>query len=118
MSTLPERINFPAEEEKVLELWKKLDAFKRSLELSKDKPEVLALPALLGQPAYDSLRARLCSTLSTTALRSRRVCRTTATSLQVRHCSLAAVPHSEVQMRSATWLRDASLAQNHRLQIC
>lgn len=40
MATLPDKINFAAEEEKILELWKRLDAFKRSLELTKDKPEV------------------------------------------------------------------------------
>jgi len=40
MTSLPEKINFSAEEDKVLELWKKLNAFQRSLELTKDKPEV------------------------------------------------------------------------------
>jgi len=37
---LPEKINFAAEEEKTLQLWKELDAFKRSMELTKGKPEV------------------------------------------------------------------------------
>lgn len=40
MAHLPERINFAQEEEKVLELWQRLNAFQRSLELSKGKPEV------------------------------------------------------------------------------
>lgn len=40
MVSLSEKINFSAEEDKILELWKKIDAFKRSLELTKDKPEV------------------------------------------------------------------------------
>ena len=30
--------NFPKEEEKILEYWKKVDAFKTSLKLSKGKP--------------------------------------------------------------------------------
>ena len=33
-----EHYNFPKEEEKILELWKKLDVFKSSLEQSKDRP--------------------------------------------------------------------------------
>ena len=37
---LPEKINFPAEETRILELWAKLDAFNKSLELSEGKPEV------------------------------------------------------------------------------
>ena len=37
---LPDKISFPAEEERILELWRKLDAFNKSLELSKGKPEV------------------------------------------------------------------------------
>lgn len=31
-------INFPAEEEKVLEQWKELNAFQRQLELSEGRP--------------------------------------------------------------------------------
>jgi len=37
--SLPERVNFPQQEEEVLALWKRLDAFKTSLELSRGKPE-------------------------------------------------------------------------------
>jgi isoleucyl-tRNA synthetase len=36
--SLPEKIDFPAEEEKVLALWARLDAFKTSLKLSEGKP--------------------------------------------------------------------------------
>ena len=35
---VPESINFPAEEEKVLQFWKEKDAFQTSLKLSKGKP--------------------------------------------------------------------------------
>uniref|UniRef100_H3H763 isoleucine--tRNA ligase n=1 Tax=Phytophthora ramorum TaxID=164328 RepID=H3H763_PHYRM len=35
--SLPERISFPDEEVKILELWEQLDAFHKSLELSKDR---------------------------------------------------------------------------------
>ncbi len=36
---VPDNINFPAEEEKVLQLWKQLDAFQTSLKQSKNKPK-------------------------------------------------------------------------------
>lgn len=35
---VPEVINFPQEEEKVLALWQKIDAFKNTLKQSKQKP--------------------------------------------------------------------------------
>jgi len=35
---VPEKINFPEEEERVLALWKKIDAFQTSLKQSKNKP--------------------------------------------------------------------------------
>lgn len=35
---IPEIINFSQEEEKVLELWRKVDAFKNTLKQSKGKP--------------------------------------------------------------------------------
>ena len=35
--SLPERISFPDEELKILEQWEKLDAFQKSLALSKDR---------------------------------------------------------------------------------
>jgi isoleucyl-tRNA synthetase len=37
---LPERADFAKMEEKVLNLWKAVDAFKTSLKLSEGKPEV------------------------------------------------------------------------------
>jgi isoleucyl-tRNA synthetase len=40
MATLSDKINFAAEEEKILQLWNELNAFQRSLELSEGKPEV------------------------------------------------------------------------------
>jgi hypothetical protein len=46
------RINFPAEEEKVLALWKRLNAFERSLELSKGKPEVSHSPTSRPVPSF------------------------------------------------------------------
>lgn len=39
---LPEKMNFSAEEDKILARWARLNAFQRSLELSKGKPEVRA----------------------------------------------------------------------------
>ena len=38
LDPVPEHINFPKEEEKILALWKQLDAFKTSLKQSKTKP--------------------------------------------------------------------------------
>ena len=38
VETVPENIDFVKEEEKILELWKSIDAFKTSLKLSKGKP--------------------------------------------------------------------------------
>ena len=35
---VPDSINFPAEEEKILALWKELDAFQTSVKQSKNKP--------------------------------------------------------------------------------
>lgn len=35
---VPDVIDFPKEEEKILELWQKLDAFQTSLKQSKGKP--------------------------------------------------------------------------------
>ena len=41
VEAVPEHINFPAEEEKVLALWKELDAFRTSLKQSKNKQRCL-----------------------------------------------------------------------------
>ena len=38
LTIVPERPNFPEEEEKVLKYWTDIDAFKKQLELTKDKP--------------------------------------------------------------------------------
>lgn len=38
VQAVPETIDFPKEEDKVLQLWKELDAFKESLKQSKGKP--------------------------------------------------------------------------------
>ncbi|KAG2235857.1 isoleucyl-tRNA synthetase [Thamnidium elegans] len=38
LADLSGQYNFPKEEEKILEFWKEIDAFKTSLELNKDKP--------------------------------------------------------------------------------
>jgi len=37
---LPDKVDFPKMEERIMELWKKLDAFQTSLKLSEGKPEV------------------------------------------------------------------------------
>lgn len=38
LQTVPESIEFSKEEDKTLEFWTKIDAFKTSVEQSKDKP--------------------------------------------------------------------------------
>lgn len=43
---LSDKISFPDEELRILELWKRLDAFKRSLELTKGMPEVRCAAAV------------------------------------------------------------------------
>jgi len=40
---VPETIDFPKEEEKIIELWKQLDVFKTCLKQSKGKPKILLL---------------------------------------------------------------------------
>lgn len=40
MVDLPDKVSFASEEEKIQELWTRLDAFKTSLKLSEGKPEV------------------------------------------------------------------------------
>ncbi len=39
LAELPDRFDFPASEREVLDLWKAVDAFKKQLEYSKDRPE-------------------------------------------------------------------------------
>lgn len=57
---LPESINFPNEEEVILELWKKLDVFKNCLKQSKGKPRYSFYdgpPFATGLPHYGHLLA-------------------------------------------------------------
>lgn len=46
-SALPDTYSFPKEEEKILELWEKLDAFKTSLKQSKDRPKYVASECMM-----------------------------------------------------------------------
>jgi len=58
--TVGENYNFPKEEEKILELWKKIDAFKTSLKLSEGKPRYMFYdgpPFATGLPHYGHLLA-------------------------------------------------------------
>lgn len=57
---VPEHHNFPLEEEKILELWKKIDAFKTSLKLSKGRPRYTFYdgpPFATGLPHYGHILA-------------------------------------------------------------
>jgi isoleucyl-tRNA synthetase len=60
MEDLPTRVSFPAEEEKTLEFWKQIDAFKTQLELTKDSPRFTFYdgpPFATGLPHYGHLLA-------------------------------------------------------------
>ena len=70
VSPVPDQFNFPAEEEKILELWKKLDAFQTCLKQSKDRPRYTFYdgpPFATGLPHYGHILAGTikvsCSTL-------------------------------------------------------
>lgn len=55
-----ERFNFPAEEEKILEFWRSIDAFQQSLEVSKDRPPFVFFdgpPFATGLPHYGHILA-------------------------------------------------------------
>lgn len=57
---MPERPNFPKEEERVLQFWKEIDAFQKQLELSKDKPAFTFYdgpPFATGMPHYGHIAA-------------------------------------------------------------
>ncbi len=57
---LPERVSFPKEEEKVMALWKELDAFNTSLRLSADRPPFTFYdgpPFATGLPHYGHILA-------------------------------------------------------------
>lgn len=60
MADLSERVSFPQEEEKVLELWKAIDAFKTSLRLSEGRPPYTFYdgpPFATGLPHYGHILA-------------------------------------------------------------
>jgi isoleucyl-tRNA synthetase len=57
---VPERPNFPEEEEKVLKYWQEIDAFKKQLELTKGKPLYTFYdgpPFATGLPHYGHIAA-------------------------------------------------------------
>ena len=59
-NVVPERPNFPAEEELVLNYWNQIDAFKKQLELTKDKPKYTFYdgpPFATGLPHYGHIAA-------------------------------------------------------------
>ena len=59
-SAIPSNINFSAEEEKIEELWKQLDAFRTSLKQSKGKPRFTFYdgpPFATGLPHYGHILA-------------------------------------------------------------
>jgi len=59
-SSVPANINFSQEEEKILELWSKLDAFQTCLKHSKNKPKFTFYdgpPFATGLPHYGHILA-------------------------------------------------------------
>ena len=60
VSAVPDQFNFPREEEKILNLWKELDAFGTSLKQSKDRPKYTFYdgpPFATGLPHYGHILA-------------------------------------------------------------
>ena len=60
VSPVPDHFDFPGEEEKILELWKKIDAFQTSLKQSKDRPKYTFYdgpPFATGLPHYGHILA-------------------------------------------------------------
>ena len=60
VTPVPDRFDFPGEEEKVLKLWKKIDAFRESLKQSKDRPKYTFYdgpPFATGLPHYGHILA-------------------------------------------------------------
>ena len=58
--SVTDKIEFPKEEEAILEYWKKIDAFKTSLKLSEGKPEYTFYdgpPFATGKPHYGHILA-------------------------------------------------------------
>jgi isoleucyl-tRNA synthetase len=73
MPIVPEKPIFPDEEEKVLKYWEDIDAFKRQLELTKDKPKYTFYdgpPFATGTPHYGHI---LAGTIKVRFLRQNRV---------------------------------------------
>jgi isoleucyl-tRNA synthetase len=59
-TSVPANINFPEEEEKILQLWAKLDAFQTCLKQSKNKPKFTFYdgpPFATGLPHYGHILA-------------------------------------------------------------
>ena len=57
---MPDHMDFPVEEEKIMELWKKLDAFQTCLKQSKDRPKYTFYdgpPFATGLPHYGHILA-------------------------------------------------------------
>lgn len=67
VTLVPDNFDIPAEEEKVIELWKDLDAFQTSLKLSKGRPKYTFYdgpPFATGLPHYGHILAgtiKVCS---------------------------------------------------------
>ena len=60
VSPVPDHFDFPREEEKVMELWRKIDAFQTSLKQSKDRPKYTFYdgpPFATGLPHYGHILA-------------------------------------------------------------
>lgn len=60
ISQLPDKVNFPEEEDKILAYWAEIDAFKTSLQLSENKPEFTFYdgpPFATGLPHYGHILA-------------------------------------------------------------
>ena len=60
VTPVPDRFDFPKEEEKVLLLWKSIDAFQTSLKQSKDRPRYTFYdgpPFATGLPHYGHILA-------------------------------------------------------------
>ena len=60
VTIVPDHHNFPREEEKILQLWKELDAFQTTLKQSKDRPRYTFYdgpPFATGLPHYGHILA-------------------------------------------------------------
>jgi len=60
VTAAPDHFDFPHEEEKIIELWRKLDAFQTSLRQSKDRPKYTfhdGPPFATGLPHYGHILA-------------------------------------------------------------